>query len=170
VTTPLISIQQFRAGVDKEIAVSKWILVSQEQIDSFARATGDEQFIHTDPARARESPYGGTVAHGFLVLSLISAMSTATFPAIERHYMSVNYGMDMVRFLSPVRAGKRVRGRFLLKDLIERAPGSWLSAISVTVEIEGEAKPALVAEWRMLTVLQGADESRADHHSNRELP
>jgi acyl dehydratase len=129
------------------LGTSDWIAISQDRIDAFAECTGDHQFIHVDPDLARQTPFGGTIAHGYLTLSLLSRMAFDVMPAIAGTRMGVNYGLDSVRFLAPVRSGKRVRGTFTLADVVERSSGVLQSTISVTVEIEGEEKPALVAQW-----------------------
>ncbi|URW77061.1 MaoC family dehydratase [Sphingomonas donggukensis] len=117
-------------------------------IDQFAEATGDHQFIHVDPAKAAMTPFGGTIAHGFLTLSLMPLLSAKTaLPTIAGVKMGVNYGGNKVRFLTPVRSGKRVRGRFKLLELTEKRPGQWQQTNEFTVEIEGEDKPAMIAEW-----------------------
>lgn len=135
-------------------ATSSWIRIDQMMIDAFAEITGDRQFIHVDRSRAAaETPFGGTIAHGFLTMSLLSAMAYEALPAPAEAAMSINYGFDKVRFLSPVLAGSRVRGHFKLSELSERKPGEMLSRYSVTVEIEGSDKPALAAEWLGVTVL-----------------
>lgn len=140
--------------VGQEIGVSSWYPVDQKRIDAFADITQDHQFIHVDPARAeRETSFGGTIAHGFLSVSLLSAFAYEVLPAIEGTTMSVNYGFDKLRFVSPVRSGVRVRGRFKLADATLRTPRELLSRHHVTVEIEGEAKPALVADWLGLLFL-----------------
>jgi len=144
---PLASLDEIRSRVGEEIGVSSWLTVDQERIDAFAEATEDRQFIHTDPAAAAQTPFGGTIAHGFLSLSLLSRMGLEVFLAPEGVKMAVNYGLDRVRFLAPVRAGKRVRGRFTLDSAEEKAPGQILFRYRATVEIEGEEKPALTAEW-----------------------
>jgi acyl dehydratase len=132
----------------QEIGVSSWHLVDQLRIDAFADVTKDHQFIHVDPLRAaRETPFGTTIAHGFLSLSLLSAFAYEVLPSIEGTVMSVNYGFDKLRFVSPVRSGARVRGRFKLIEATQRAPKELLSRTHVTVDIEGEDKPALVADW-----------------------
>ncbi len=142
-----ITIEQLGARIGS-LRVSDWITVDQAMIDKFADATGDHQFIHVDSVRAAQTPFGGTIAHGFLTLSLLSQMSQTTDqPAIAGVRMGVNYGSDKVRFLSPVRSGKRVRGHFKLVSLEEKRPGQWQQMNEVTVEIEGEDKPALIAEW-----------------------
>ncbi len=129
-------------------SVSDWITVTQEMIDKFADATGDHQFIHVDPDAAAMTPFGGTIAHGFLSLSLMPMLAQmANEPAVEGLKMGVNYGGNKVRFLTPVRSGKRVRGRFTNVKLTERKPGVWERVTEYVLEIEGEEKPALIAEW-----------------------
>jgi len=144
---PVASLDEIRAGVGEEVGVSAWITVDQERIDAFADATEDRQFIHVDPAAAAATPFGGTIAHGFLSLSLLSRMAADAALLPEGLKMAVNYGFERVRFLAPVKSGKRVRGRFTLDSVQEKAPGQWLMRHTVAVEIEGEDKPALTAEW-----------------------
>jgi len=145
---PAIPVEDYRALVGTETGVSEWVTVTQTMIDTFADATGDHQFIHVDPARAAETPFGGTIAHGFLTLSLLPMLAGRTDgPTVAGVKMGVNYGGNKVRFLAPVRSGKRVRGRFKLLELAEKRPGQWQQTLEFTVEIEGEDKPALVAEW-----------------------
>ena len=144
---PVASLDEIRARVGQEIGLSSWLAVDQDRIDLFAEATEDRQFIHTDPAAAAQTPFGGTIAHGFLSLSLLSRMGAEVLLAPEGVRMALNYGLDRVRFLAPVRSGKRVRGRFTLDSVEERAPGQWLFRYQVTVEIEDEEKPALTAAW-----------------------
>ena len=145
---PLASLDEIKAKVGTEIGVSDWILVDQDRIDRFAEVTEDRQFIHIDPVRsAAETPFGGTVAHGFLSLSLLSRMGEDAFLQPPNVKMGVNYGFERVRFMSPVKAGKRVRGRFKLVSADERRPGQWRFVHEVTVEIEDEKKPALTVEW-----------------------
>jgi acyl dehydratase len=143
----------FLKMIGQEIGVSAWHVVDQARIDMFAQATEDHQFIHVDPERAQETPFGTTIGHGFLTLSLMSVFSYEAMPTIAGTTMGVNYGLDKVRFLSPVRAGSRVRGHFTLTEATLRKPTELLSRTSVTVEIEGEAKPALVADWLGLVYL-----------------
>jgi acyl dehydratase len=135
------------ARIGQEIGLSDWLLVTQDMIDRFADLTEDHQFIHVDPSRAAETPFGGTIAHGFLVLSLLGKLGQAAGIALEGVQMGVNYGFDKVRMVAPVRSGKRIRTRFVLRGLEQRGPGQWLSTLGVTVEIEGEDKPAIVADW-----------------------
>jgi acyl dehydratase len=133
--------------IGQEVGVSKWFEISQARIDAFADCTEDHQFIHVDPEAAKATPFGGTIAHGFLTLSLASAMSYDAVAPLDGVVMGVNYGFDKLRFLSPVKAGKRVRGRFVLAEAKLRKPKELQSRTNVTVEIEGEEKPALVADW-----------------------
>ena len=146
---PIASIDEIRDKVGAEIGVSDWILVDQARIDAFAAATEDPQFIHVDPEAAAKTPFGGTIAHGFLTLSLMPALAAkvADAPQIQGVKMGVNYGGNKVRFLQPVRSGKRVRGRFKLIEFAEKRPGQWQQTNEFTVEIEGEEKPAMIAEW-----------------------
>jgi len=144
---PVASIEDIREKVGTEIGVSDWILVDQERIDAFAAATEDRQFIHVDPEAAARTPFGGTIAHGFLTLSLLSRMAADVILQPEGVKMGINYGFDRVRFLAPVRAGGRVRGRFILKSIEEKRPSQWQFLHAVTVEIEDEEKPALMADW-----------------------
>ncbi|HEV7353498.1 MAG TPA: MaoC family dehydratase [Brevundimonas sp.] len=133
--------------IGQEVGVSRWITVDQARIDAFADITEDRQFIHIDPEAAKATPFGGTIAHGFLTLSLASAMSYDAVPPLERVVMGVNYGFDKLRFLAPVPAGSRVRGRFRLLSAEDKGGGRWLLKHELTVEIEGGDKPALIAEW-----------------------
>ena len=145
---PPISLDAYQKMVGHEVGVSSWHLVDQSRIDVYADVIEDHQFIHVDPERARrETTFGSTVAHGFLTMSLMSIMSYEVMPVIEGTTMGVNYGFDKLRFISPVRSGKRVRGRFVLAEATLRKPKELLSRTAVTVEIEGEEKPALVADW-----------------------
>ena len=142
-----ITTAELLARVGQEVGVSDWIEIDQARIDAFADCTEDHQFIHIDPVAAAQTPFGGTIAHGFLTLSLMSQMSYQAAPVLEGVAMGVNYGFDKLRFLQPVRAGSRVRGRFKLLSAEEKGPGRWLIKNEVTVEIEGGDKPALIAEW-----------------------
>lgn len=144
---PVATLDEIKARVGQEIGVSPWIIVDQDAIDRFADVTGDHQFIHVDPTAAARTPFGGTIAHGFLTLSLLSQMASGVMLVPETTRMAANYGLDGVRFLAPVRAGKRVRGRFVLKAIEKKRPGELRFVHGVTVEIEAEQKPALLAEW-----------------------
>ena len=147
-----ITLEQLLGSVGKEVGISPWRVVSQTMIDQFADATDDHQFIHCDPERAAlETPFGGTIAHGFLLLSLLSAMTFETLPPLEKGKMGVNQGFDQVRFQAPVKTGSRIRAHFLLADVKAR-PSGWVQIThDVTIEIEGSKKPALTARWLTLT-------------------
>lgn len=150
-TTKTVSIENAQTLVGKEIGLSAWRVVSQEMIDQFANATDDHQFIHTDPVRAaKESPYGGTIAHGFLSLSLLSAMTYEAVPVLEGSAAGVNFGFDKVRFMAPVRTGQRIRARFVLDKFRVRPSGIAEINYDVTIELEGSIKPALTAYWLTL--------------------
>jgi acyl dehydratase len=145
---PPVSLETYQKMVGQEIGVSSWHVVDQKRIDLYADVIEDHQFIHVDPERAKkETAFGTTVAHGFLTMSLLSIMSYEVMPVISGTTMGVNYGFDKLRFISPVRSGSRVRGRFTLADASLRRPKELQSRTHVTVEIEGEEKPALVADW-----------------------
>jgi len=144
---PIASLEEIKGRIGSEIGVSDWILVDQARIDTFADVTEDHQFIHIDPEAAAKTPFGGTIAHGFLTLSLLSRMAADAMLRPEGIKMGVNYGFEKVRFLAPVRSGKRVRGRFTLLSFDEKRPGQWQFVHQVAVEIEGEVKPALIADW-----------------------
>ena len=144
---PIASLDEIRSKIGQEVGVSDWLTVDQARIGAFADATEDHQFIHVDPAAAAAAGFGGTIAHGFLSLSLLSRMAAEAMLIPDAIKMAVNYGLDRVRFLAPVKSGKRVRGRFVLDSVDEKAPGQILLRHTVTVEIEGEDKPALTAVW-----------------------
>ena len=144
---PVVTIAELRDRVGREVGVSSWLTIDQPRIEAFADATEDRQFIHVDPEAAAQTPFGGTVAHGFLSLSMLSRMGAEAMLLPEGLRMAVNYGLDRVRFIAPVPSGKRIRGRFVLDSLDEKAPGQLLVRHSVTVEIEGVDKPALTAQW-----------------------
>ena len=145
------TMDEIKAMIGLEAGVSSWAVVDQARINAFAATTGDDQFIHVDPKRAALTPYGGTIAHGLLTLSLVPAMAYESLPSPQPVRMAVNYGYNRIRFTAPVRAGKRVRARFKILDIREVEHGRWDRATEVTVEIEGEARPALVAE--MISVI-----------------
>ena len=142
-----LSIDALRALIGEEVGVSSWHLIDQARIDAFASVTDDHQYIHVDREKAAETPFGGTIAHGFLTLSLLSAMGLEAQPKIKGSRLGINYGFDRVRFLSPVKAGKRIRGRFVLGGINEAKPGEVDLHWQVTVEIEEERRPALKADW-----------------------
>jgi len=133
--------------IGTEIGVSDWAVMDQDRINVFADVTEDHQFIHIDEAAAQKTPFGGTIAHGFLTLSMLSKFSEGSGLVIEGTKMGVNYGFEKVRFLAPVPSGSRIRGRFSLKDVVEKKPGQFLLTYEVSVDIEGQDKPALIADW-----------------------
>ncbi|WP_414900056.1 MaoC family dehydratase [Sphingomonas flavalba] len=148
---PTVAIDAYRDLIGQPLGTSDWLTVSQDMIDRFADATGDHQFIHVDPERAAATPFGGTIAHGFLSLSLMSALyETTDMPRPAGIRIGVNYGGDKTRFLTPVRSNKRVRAHFRLLAFDEKQPGRYQQTIEYVLEIEGEEKPALVSEWIML--------------------
>ena len=150
---PIATLAEIESRMGAEVGVSDWIMLDQPRIEAFAEATEDRQFIHVDPASAAQTPFGGTIAHGFLTLSLLSRMAAEAMLVPDGIKMIVNYGLDRVRFLAPVRSGKRVRGRFTLDSVEQKAPGQLLMRHLVTVEVEGEEKPALTATWLTLLLV-----------------
>ena len=150
----LVSMETYRAHLDGAPLTSDWMTVDQTMIDGFAAATRDYQFIHVDPERAKaETPFGGTIAHGFLTISLLSPLAYDALPGVKTTRMGINYGFDRVRFLNPVKAGARVRGVFKMVALAERAV-SLQTTWDASIEIEGATKPALTAQWITLAVLE----------------
>jgi acyl dehydratase len=153
--TEALSAEEWKALAGSEVGVSDWVAVSQLLIDDFAEVTGDKQFIHVDPVRAQaESPYGGTVAHGFLTLSLLSVMARDALPDFKNARARINYGFDKIRFLAPVPAGSSIRARFHLLQVDERRPGELTLKYAVTVEVDGGKAPAVAAEWLSRVVLE----------------
>ena len=149
-----LSLEQLQAKVGEDLGTSRWFPVDQARIDAFADLTEDPQWIHVDPERAAKgTPFGGTIAHGFLSLSLLSAMSIDVVPRLEGAVMGINYGLDKVRFLNPVRSGSKVRGHFKLAGIEPRGDNRYLIRYAVSVEIDGVEKPAIACEWLGLTVL-----------------
>lgn len=152
--TPIANAKEaLEAQIGQEVGVSNWITVDQPMIDQFAKTTHDDQWIHIDPDRAaRETPFGGTIAHGFLTLSLASRFAYDCFDMAPGQVMGINYGFNKLRFLSPVRAGSRLRGRFTLTSVTQRNNTDLLRETVLTIEIEGQDTPALVADWLGLAV------------------
>ena len=140
-----VSLVEYRSLIGTEVGLSSWIEIDQARINAFALTTLDSQSIHVDPEAAKSSVFGGTIAHGFLTLSLLSAMAQEALPQIEGAKTGVNYGINSLRFVAPVRSGKRVRGRFVLVAVSDRSPGVVQATLGVQVEIENEPKPA---SWR----------------------
>lgn len=140
-----------------QIGVSDWFTVDQARIDAFADVTEDHQFIHIDPDRAAaETPFGGTIAHGFLTLSLMTHLNEQVLPKIENLEMSINYGLNKMRFLNPVRAGARIRSTISLQSVRKKSADQYLSQFGIVIEVEGEEKPALIAEQLALYVVKPA--------------
>lgn len=156
-----ISPNELRALVGKELEPSGWELVDQGRINAFAQVTGDHQFIHVDPEKAKGGPFGGTVAHGLLVLSLLPSMIEKSVPSPAEVGVTINYGYNKIRFLAPVRSGRRIRARFSISEFSEPKPGRYQQITTVTVEIEGESKPALIAEWIAIGLVEGSQSAGA---------
>ena len=148
----MATVEELISLVGKEVGQSDWLLVDQARIDRFADVTGDHQFIHVDPVLAAATPFGGTIAHGLLTLSLVPTLAADALPRLSPVQMMINYGYEKVRFLSPVRSGSRIRARFRLLDFSQREPGRWKQVSEVGIEIAGETKPALYAEMISIAV------------------
>ena len=145
---PIVSKEELFGMVGQHVGTSEWMLIDQDRVNKFAEATGDFQFIHVDPERAKLTPFGGPIAHGFLSLSLLPVLTAqADLPRLDDVKMGVNYGGNKTRFIAPVKVGKRVRGHFKMLELEEKRPGQFQQTMEFTLEIEGEEKPALMAEW-----------------------
>lgn len=141
-----------KESIGADLGTTEWLLIDQEQINAFADCTLDRQFIHVDPETAAKTPFGGTIAHGFLVLSLLSHFAENVGCGFENMVMGINYGFEKVRFLSPVRVNSRIRAKACLLDVTEKKPGQFLIKQQVTIEIEGEQTPALIAEWLTMAI------------------
>ncbi|MCF7201140.1 MaoC family dehydratase [Pseudomonas oligotrophica] len=150
---PQVPIEQLKDHIGQDLGHSDWLTIDQQRVDRFAECTGDHQFIHVDPERARQTPFGGTIAHGFLSLSLLPMLMDGLLVTPAGTRMGVNYGLDSLRFLQPVRVGSRVRLALTLLDAQEKNPGQWLLKSRAVLEIEGADKPALVAETLALCIL-----------------
>ena len=148
------TLEELQDLVGQQLGISDWLTVDQPMIDAFAQVSGDHQFIHVDPERARsETPFGGTIAHGFLTLSLISRLCAQFAVPLQGTVMAINYGFDQVRFVSPVKAGSRIRARSELIDVNVRRRGQVLTRSRITVECDGVTKAALIADWLIMTVV-----------------
>jgi acyl dehydratase len=148
--TPM-KLAELQQRIGQETGVSRWIVADQKRIDGFAETTGDHQFIHVDPVRAADGPFGTTIAHGLLTLSLMGEMKEV-FPEVSDLEMGVNYGFDKIRFLAPVKSGASIRARCKLAEMKERSPNSWLCRYLITIEIQDSDQPAVVADWLILNV------------------
>ena len=142
-----MSLDELKAYTGKEVGVSEWFTLDQDKINKFADLTEDHMFLHVNPELAKATPYGGTIAHGLFTLSMMAVMAYQAMPGVEGTKMGVNYGYNKVRFMAPVKSGKRIRGHFVLKAIEPQDGGRLQIVQDVTVEIEGEAKPAIAAEW-----------------------
>ncbi|MEP0189549.1 MAG: MaoC family dehydratase [Erythrobacter sp.] len=146
--------QEIAEKVGENIGTSEWVEMTQEKINMFADATGDHQFIHVNEEAAKMTPFGGTIAHGFMTLSMIPALTMKSdVPSLDGIKMAVNYGGNKTRFIAPVKSGKRIRGHWKLTEMLEKRPGQWQQTCEITIEIEGEDKPALICEWMTLYFL-----------------
>ena len=148
-----VPVAQLKDYIGKELGHSEWLTIDQQRVDRFADCTGDHQFIHVDPEKAAQTPFGGTIAHGFLSLSLLPMLSGDLLVVPEGTRMGVNYGLDSLRFIQPVRVGSRVRLGLTLIDAHEKNPGQWLLKARAVMEIEGSEKPAYIAETLALCIL-----------------
>jgi len=150
----VVNTAQLKDYIGKEVGVTDWVEIDQDRINKFADATGDHQYIHIDPERAAQTPFGTTIAHGFLTLSMIPMLSAENGGLkLENTVMGINYGLDKVRFINPVKVGNKIRGRFTLTGVEEKKPKHFLLKHTVTIDIEGEDKPALIAESLGMTVI-----------------
>ena len=149
-----LSVDQLNDYIGEEVGISEWLLVDQERINQFADATGDHQNIHGDSERAAQTPFGTTIAHGFLTMSLMVLMGYEGSTKLKNSVMGINYGFDKLRFINPVKVNSKIRGRFRLISAEEKNTNQWLLKHNITVEIAGEEKPALVAEWLGMTVVE----------------
>lgn len=147
-----IDADTFTDYIGKELGSSDWFEINQARINAFADATLDHQFIHVDEVAAKETPFGSTIAHGFLTLSLLPHLQASVdgFLCANNLKMAVNYGFDKLRFMAPVKVDKKIRARAKLLEASERKPGQWLLKFEITVDIQGEEKPALIAEWLLM--------------------
>ena len=143
----VIKPEEIESKVGEVAGVSDWLTIDQDRIDKFADVTEDRQFIHVDPEASKATPFGTTVAHGFLTLSMLSRLAAESVFVLDGIKMGLNYGFEKVRFVNPVKSGKRIRGHFTLMSAESKVPGQWSFKYGVKVEVEGEEKPALVAEW-----------------------
>ncbi|MBW3096354.1 MaoC family dehydratase [Pseudohoeflea coraliihabitans] len=159
---PVVTISQVPSLIGTELGLSSWMEMPQSRIDAFANVTEDHQFIHVDPEAAADTPFGGTIAHGFLTLSMLSKMHAECVPRIKEQVLGVNYGFNRLRFMNPVPSGARIRGRFELADARQRGAALMVLTLDVTIEIEGARKPALTASWLTLSQFDPARSAAED--------
>lgn len=162
---PPVALADLEKAVGSEVGVSPWREITQDMIDRFADVTDDHNFIHVDPEAAKKTPFGGTIAHGFLSLSMLSTLTYETLPAIKGRKMGINYGFDQIRFAAPVKSGSRVRARFKLADVNIRPSGYVQTSYDVVMEIEGMAKPAFTARWLTISVIENLETASGPEHS-----
>ena len=155
-----IKAEDLTSLIGKDLDPSPWLEITQERVNRFAEATNDHQFIHVDPEKAAQTLFGGPIAHGFLSLSLLSYLNAQSAVVPENLVMGVNYGSDKIRYLMPVRVGKRIRSLQKVLEVTEKKPGNWLLKYQVTVEIENEETPALIAEILSMLVVSNKPEER----------
>ncbi len=144
--TVTVSLNEFASSSERELEPSDWLLIDQERVNQFASATNDHQFIHVDAERAAQSPFGGTIAHGFLTLSLLSYLNAQNLIVPEGLVMGINYGSNKIRYIQPVKVGEKIRSRQKFLQVSQKNPGQWMVKSVVTVEIENKKKPAMIAE------------------------
>jgi acyl dehydratase len=144
---PFYTAETVQPLINTEVGLSDWVTITQDMVNQFAKLTGDPVEIHTNLELAKQTPFGGTIAHGLLTLSMIGGLCTCMQVYMQGINMGLNYGFNKVRMISPVKTGSRIRGRFTLKSMEQKSPKQWLQTTEVVIEIEGEAKPALIAEW-----------------------
>lgn len=147
-----ISKENAKNHLGQEVGVSDWLKIDQSRINAFADATNDHQFIHIDPEAAAQGPFGKTIAHGFLTLSLLTDLSEANGVQLENAVMLINYGLNKVRFLAPVKVDDEIRARIVLNDFEEKRPKQFLVTTGITIEIKGQDKPALIADWLTMAI------------------
>ncbi len=152
--TVTVSLNEFASSAGRELEPSDWLLMDQERVNRFATATNDHQFIHVDPDRAAQSPFGGTIAHGFLTLSLLSYLNAQNLTVPEGMVMGINYGSNKIRYLQPVKVGERIRSRQKILEVSQKKAGQWMVKSAVKVEIEHNEKPAMIAEILSLYIVQ----------------
>lgn len=148
----ILTYEEYKKLQGKQLGVSPWLTIDQDRIDKFADVTDDHQFIHVDPKKAKSSIYGSTIAHGYLTLSLLTKFAVEAMPAIDEVEVGLNYGLNRLRFLNPVKVNQAIRGVFALKSVEEKKPGHYLSTVEVTFEIKDQATPACIAEWLVMGV------------------
>lgn len=149
----IVTREEIEQQIDRDLT-SDWFQVTQDRIDQFADCTLDHQFIHTDPIRAAETDFGSTIAHGLLSLSMLPYFAESFGTMIEGTYMGINYGFDKIRFISPVKVDSRIRAVATLKSVKEKRPGQFQFLTHIKVEIEGSAKPALLADWLTMQMVK----------------